>query len=167
MTTSASALPVFDMSISAGLNRSNVGANPDFPVEDSYAGTKPRVTFNASVGPLVGVELGWSELASNSTTISIVPPGGAIGGVGSIEDEIRESGAAFWLAYAPSLELGAFELTGKLGVARTSQDLVIAGFGIDDTNMETEALIGVAGSPAWSACVSMPSVSAAMSRRWA
>ncbi|MEX0899624.1 MAG: hypothetical protein WD081_02930 [Gammaproteobacteria bacterium] len=144
IATSASALPVIDMSLSAGLNHSRLDASTNYP-STSHSGTKPRVTFNASVGPLIGVELGWSKLATNTTAVTVVPPGGA-GGGGSFEDELRESGSAFWLVYAPSIEFGPIELTGKLGAARVTREVVIAGFGIDIADGENEALVGLAGT---------------------
>lgn len=141
-TTSASALPVFDMSISAGLNRSNLDAYTNFSVPtDSYSGTKPRVTFNASVGPLIGVELGWSKLASNTTVVQIIPPGGP-----AIDEELKESGTAVWLAYAPSIEFGAFELTGKVGAARVFRDLIITRLDENLANPANDTVIGLAGT---------------------
>lgn len=139
--TNASALPVIDMSISAGINHSSLDTPSDFPPTNSYSGKNPRVTFNASVGPLIGVELGWSKLASNTTVVTVVPLGGP-----AFDEELRESGSAFWLAYAPSIEFGALELTGKLGVARVSRSFAIAGLGIDIADGENEALIGLAGT---------------------
>lgn len=144
--TNANALPVFDMSISAGLNHSSLDAYSNFSVPtDSYSGTKPRVAFNASVGPLIGVELGWSKLASNTTVVTIVPPGGA-GGGGAIDEELQEAGSAVWLAYAPSIEFGAFELTGKLGAARVSRDLIITRLDENLADAANETVIGLAGT---------------------
>ena len=143
----AAALPIIDVSISAGLNHSRVDANTNFSVPtESYSGTEPRVTFNASVTTLLAVELGWSKLASNSTVVTIVPPGGA-GGGGAIDETLHESGSVLWLAYAPSIRLGALELAGKLGAARLKRDLILTRLGVNLSDIsDTEVLFGAAGT---------------------
>ena len=142
--TNASAVPVFDVSVSAGLNHSRLDAFETFsyPTESS-SGTKPRVTFNASVGSWLGIEAGWSKLASTTTVVTIVPPGT---GGGAYDEELRDSGSALWLAYAPSIEFGAFELTGKVGAVRLSRDFINTRLALNHGDSENEAFVGLAAT---------------------
>lgn len=139
----AGALPIIDISVSAGLNHSRVDAL-DFSTAD-HSGTEPRVTFNLSVTPFAGVEAGWSRLATSATVVTIVPPGAASGG-GAYEETVHDSGSLIWLAYAPSVRFDAFELGGKVGVARVKRDLALPRIDIALSSVsDNEVLYGVTG----------------------
>lgn len=148
--TNASALPIIDISLSAGLNHSRVEsvANEwDNAAPASFSGTKPRVAFNLSVNPLFGFELGWSKLASDTGTVTVplACPGSCPPGTIDPTFAYAESGSAVWVAYTPSIRFSAFEIAGKIGAARVLHEFELDGNAVADVD-GTEGIVGVTGT---------------------
>lgn len=144
----AGALPIIDVSLSAGLNHSRMDSwfynnEPENTSPESFTGTEPRLTLNASIMSWLGLELGWSKLGSSTATLTMPPP--PIVGGQPVTLATQESGSAFWLAYAPSIRFTAFELTGKFGAARLKRERAVGPF-ISNQISDTEVFYGVAGT---------------------
>lgn len=150
LSAPATALPIIDVSLSAGLNHSRVDsiANEwDGALPASYSGTNPRAAINISLTSILGFELGWSKLASDTGTVSppLACPGSCPPGTVDPTFLYAESGSAFWLAYAPSIRFSAFELTGKIGAARIWHEFSLDGNTVVDLG-DTEVIVGAAGT---------------------
>lgn len=126
-------------SVFAGLNRAGdidnvfIGGRDSFteppPTLDpdgSYSGGKARFGAAMLYDGWVGLEVGWSRLASedrfNSHFIEFVCPGSCPTGEGVIIDTVEQRATAMWAAFVPTLRRGQWEVYGKVGTSRTENE---------------------------------------------
>lgn len=109
--------------------------------DDSDVG--PQIAVTVDFGTWLGFEAGWADLGSTSGTAEhlLFCPGGCPPDDPPTILEVTSSAKAFWAAYAPSMERGRWQLSGRVGAARVKREIEV--FGPWQSSTETDLLLGV------------------------